>query len=251
MKIIVIGDLHGKDNWRRINPDHYDKIIFLGDYVDHWTLSNVEILHNLKGVIHFKTTNPDKVELLLGNHDFQYLYGSMSDYSYICSGFRPEAYWDLYNEFSTNEALFKMAHVEANYMFSHAGITMNWLKKHQPAMEAIYTQYNLGEGGTPKVSDLINFAQLVNRGREHLWQIGKPRGGMYGDHGSPLWADAQESRFGVIRGYNHVVGHTPLKLVKKYKVDDYTTITYCDCLDKIDAFLEINIKEHTSEEAIV
>ncbi len=256
MKIGVIGDLHGKHVWKHFVDNHpeVDKWVFLGDYVDHWTLPNVDILHNLKEVIRFKKNNMSKVELLIGNHDFQYMYGNMSDYSYICSGFRPEAYWDLYNEFSTNEALFKMAHIEKNYLFTHAGVTMAWLKKWQNHLDAIYKQYNIGEDDSicnVKIDELLNFAQLVNRGRDMLWEVGVKRGGMRGDEGSPIWADAQESRFGVIRGYNHVVGHTPLKLVKKYKVDDNTTITYCDCLDKIDALLVIDIKEDKIEETII
>ena len=34
MKIISIGDLHGKDVWKQIDPANYDKIIFVGDYTD-------------------------------------------------------------------------------------------------------------------------------------------------------------------------------------------------------------------------
>ena len=31
---ICLLDLHGKDIWKKINPDNFDKIIFLGDYMD-------------------------------------------------------------------------------------------------------------------------------------------------------------------------------------------------------------------------
>ena len=38
MKHVIIGDLHGKDVWKEININCYDRVVFVGDYVDHWTL---------------------------------------------------------------------------------------------------------------------------------------------------------------------------------------------------------------------
>jgi predicted MPP superfamily phosphohydrolase len=71
MRIIAIGDLHGKDCWLTIDPDKYDKIIFVGDYVDASDISREKIVENLEQVIAFKLKHPEKVELLLGNHDIQ------------------------------------------------------------------------------------------------------------------------------------------------------------------------------------
>jgi predicted phosphodiesterase len=34
MKWITIGDIHGRDNWKSIDITQYDKVIFMGDYVD-------------------------------------------------------------------------------------------------------------------------------------------------------------------------------------------------------------------------
>ena len=39
MKVLVIGDIHGRKFWRQIIADNIskvDKIIFLGDYLDHY-----------------------------------------------------------------------------------------------------------------------------------------------------------------------------------------------------------------------
>ena len=72
MKTLTVGDLHGKDVWKEIDTIRYDKIIFVGDYVDCFTTSNVEIKHNLEQIIRYKKDNMDKVVLLLGNHDVQY-----------------------------------------------------------------------------------------------------------------------------------------------------------------------------------
>ena len=69
MKTISIGDIHGRDIWKNVNPSKYDKIIFVGDYVDSFTISNTTILNNLLDIIEFKKSFKNKVILLLGNHD--------------------------------------------------------------------------------------------------------------------------------------------------------------------------------------
>jgi predicted MPP superfamily phosphohydrolase len=85
MKHIAIGDLHGRDTWQQVNTKLYDKVIFLGDYVDSHTLSDLVILENLKKIIALKKRPPEKVVLLLGNHDAHYLHYPRFE----CSGFRP------------------------------------------------------------------------------------------------------------------------------------------------------------------
>src|SRR6476660_917534 len=98
MRIIAIGDLHGKDCWKEIDFSLYEKVIFVGDYVDGFNASNHEIFNNLLELIQLKKSNTAKFILLLGNHDIQYLYGP----DYRCSGFRPEAQFDLEELFSKN-----------------------------------------------------------------------------------------------------------------------------------------------------
>jgi predicted MPP superfamily phosphohydrolase len=70
MFILNIGDLHGRNNWIQWTEEYkdVDKIMFIGDYVDSFDISNVEILDNLKNIIEFKQKFSDKVILLLGNH---------------------------------------------------------------------------------------------------------------------------------------------------------------------------------------
>ncbi len=146
-KILTIGDIHGRDYWKFIthgssyefeqwvtmvnagaNPmddlfkEDYpyfsaDKIVFVGDYVDSFTISNVEIKKNLEDIIFFKKTLPNKVVLLWGNHDVQYFIPNQ-----ICSGYRPEARWDLQILFESNKDLFQMAYHEGDYLWTHAGL---------------------------------------------------------------------------------------------------------------------------------
>ncbi|MDB5142976.1 MAG: metallophosphoesterase [Mucilaginibacter sp.] len=54
MKHIIIGDIHGRDCWREINVKNYDKVVFLSDYVDSFTLPDLTIYQNLKDIICLK-----------------------------------------------------------------------------------------------------------------------------------------------------------------------------------------------------
>jgi len=124
MKHLIIGDLHGKDCWKDVNINKYDKVIFLGDYVDHWTLPDRFIYQNLKEIIELKRENPGEMELLLGNHDVQYLHYP----HYLCSGFRPSMQRSLTLLFNENRDLFKVAYQKDNNLISHAGVTNRWYK---------------------------------------------------------------------------------------------------------------------------
>lgn len=76
---IVLGDTHGQNKWKKIieaNKDA-DEVIFIGDYFDSFTIPFSEQLSNFVDILNYKTDNKDKVVLLLGNHDYQYLsYGN-------------------------------------------------------------------------------------------------------------------------------------------------------------------------------
>ena len=48
MKIIAIGDLHGKDCWKEFLNQDFDEAIFLGDYFDSYTLSREQQYLNFR-----------------------------------------------------------------------------------------------------------------------------------------------------------------------------------------------------------
>ena len=69
MKYILIGDIHGRTNWKQIveKEKDADKFIFFGDYFDpyDWSLSLNEIVNNFNDILEFKNKNPNKVILLI------------------------------------------------------------------------------------------------------------------------------------------------------------------------------------------
>jgi predicted MPP superfamily phosphohydrolase len=122
MKHIIIGDPHGKDVWKQIDFEEYDKVVFLGDYVDSFTLPDLVIDQNLQDIIALKKDHPYKIILLLGNHDIQYLYYP----EFRCSGYRDSMKRPLQALFTYNRELFQVAYQCKNHLFTHAGITNAW-----------------------------------------------------------------------------------------------------------------------------
>jgi 3',5'-cyclic AMP phosphodiesterase CpdA len=228
MKHIAIGDLHGRDNWQQINTKLYDKIIFLGDYVDSFTLSDLTILENFKKIIALKKRQPEKVVLMLGNHDAHYLHYP----SFQCSGFRPTMQRDLTSLFRKNVDLFQIAYQKDNYLFTHAGVTNNWLGeiKRLPVLRKICEHEETLAG------QLNSLERTTYRGT--LYDAGIERGG-YG-YGGPLWADLKETFTDMLHGYNQVVGHTN---VAEVRTVSYTgrSMTYTDVLSTKEQFYEIDI----------
>ena len=63
-KILTIGDLHGKDIWKKLTMESYDKVIFIGDYCDSYDTTDEEMVHNLLDIIEYKKSNPKNIILL-------------------------------------------------------------------------------------------------------------------------------------------------------------------------------------------
>ena len=79
MKILVIPDIHGNYAAALQNiqdhKDEVDKVVWLGDGVDDFNenLNGQTMIDGLNKLIEFKNNEPNKFELLLGNHDLSYL----------------------------------------------------------------------------------------------------------------------------------------------------------------------------------
>ena len=91
-QLVIIPDVHGRDFWReavRLRTDA--EFLFLGDYLDpypHEGISRDKAFAGLLDIIAFKEANPEKVTLLMGNHDLHYLYPNLmgSRYDYVNAG---------------------------------------------------------------------------------------------------------------------------------------------------------------------
>lgn len=236
MKILIIPDLHGKTCWKdAIVKNNPDKVVFLGDYVDSSIehVSDDQIFENLKDIIQYKIDN-QQTELLLGNHDISYFYYPDNP----CSGFRISMLNDLNLFFNKNASLFRIAYQYKNNLFTHAGVTNNWLKSIGHSAE------QLGIEIRDNLADYLNTI-YDSRYRDVLFRVGRKRGGYY-SHGGPLWCDRSEfSNKEILKGYHQYVGHTKQKSIKTRNYDNRRgenfegSITFCDVLDYCNEFIVV------------
>lgn len=224
MRILSISDVHGRSVWKRVievYKGRFEKIVFLGDYVDSFNLTNIEIMDNLNEIIEFKKANMKMVELLLGNHDNQYI--QHNNNSLRCSGRRPEADFDLYEIFNQNKSLFQVAFQYENYIYTHAGIHIGWYTKFKKALSEC--MIDLEEVIFNNIADELNFAYELNL--ETLYDCGFHRGGDK-QVGGIFWADKNETYNKPLKEFHQIVGHTHINKIKHYTKSNNTSITYTD-----------------------
>ena len=223
-KILIIPDVHGRSFWRTaVASGDYDRIIFLGDYVDPYPderIGELTALHGLMDIIDFYDRHPDQVVLLLGNHDLHYFSPHFHD---LCPCDRyDEGQSDILHFLFTKGDRFNLAHEETvgsqKYLFTHAGVNQPWLKRNLKVIrkpDAIH----------------LNRLLLFDEGIETLRQVGLLRWGMYLT-GSVVWGDSEELAVSdPLPDVYQIVGHT-----RQY--DDMPIITpHYACLDCSTAFV--------------
>ena len=270
-KILTIGDVHGRDKWmfhthgspyefnhwmtmvengapadenefwKEMPYTQYDQIIFVGDYVDSFDINNVAILDNLKKILFFKKALPDKVVLLLGNHDIQYFVPNE-----VCSGYRAEMKPDLYQLFTENRECFKVAHLEKDntgvkYLWTHAGVTNGWLKDVcRDINNPRYRHYEIAKDFDP--DDLEKFINdLFELRVDNIFNVDAHSGG-YSLWAGPFWVRPTILNDHPLEGVNQIVGHTPQKMIKDIICGDVTHYLV-DCLwDDYDDVLILDIE---------
>ena len=214
--MIIIPDVHGRVFWKEIVKNSEDKIIFLGDYVDPYPGENISLtgaLDNLSEIIEYKKSNPSKVILLLGNHDFMYMDFEHNKYS--CRH-------DFENEpkitkiLMDNRDLFQMNYsIEVKnklYIFSHAGILKPWIEKYKN----LFGEF---PGSLDKINEL--YRNWDPEFISSLLEISYYRGG-WSDFGSMIWSDVREHSVSCEENVYQIFGHTQLKdkpIIEKHFAD--------------------------------
>jgi len=222
MRIISIGDLHGKNHWEKvINKYDFDLLIFVGDYFDNLSgISNKEEILNFKNLLKYKEKYPDKVIILIGNHELHYLKGINEKYS----GFQTIHKYDIQDvlEEALSKNYLKACHLEDNFLFSHAGVTKTWLN-------------NVGYDYEEKIDIFINDL-FKYKPQNFKFTIGNNLSG-YGDDicQSPLWVRPNSLIKDCVDGYNQVVGHT-----EDYQITSINNnLFFIDSFTLSDTFIEI------------
>ena len=124
---IVIGDIHGREIWRKILKDYSGEqvVVFMGDYFDTFEfITTQQQVKNFRSILALKMKYPDKVKLLIGNHDYHYLLGTFARYS----GHQTMNAAEITAVLEPNLMLMQMCYVDGFRVFTHAGVTKTWCK---------------------------------------------------------------------------------------------------------------------------
>lgn len=212
MKIVVLGDIHGRTIWKDIiAKEQPDQVIFLGDYVStHYYIDAQTQIDNFKDILAFKASHPNTI-MLRGNHDLQHL-----DYPWAsCSGYDrkvAEMFVPLKEEYLKNtQWLYKIDHT----VFSHAGITKDWLHKHELAFDQV---------------NMLGPSYIFGFDRSDRWDI-------YGTSPTqpPTWVRPGTLIEHMIPDHDQVVGHTTVHKCYNVKELEHSLIPYnlwlCDALE--------------------
>lgn len=189
MRLLIIPDVHGRKFWEiaENKTNEYDQIIFLGDYLDPYPFENISVedaIVNFERIIEFKEMFPDKVVLLLGNHDMPYFSSRYFSLSMYHSRHSKTYHADIKGMFKTHKDLFKLSHCEDNILFTHAGCTPIWIH------DTFGQEYEVTD--VKKLSDKINDLLNIKDGIKSLFVIGEERGGR-NRTGSCIWADVHDT----------------------------------------------------------
>lgn len=215
MKILTIGDIHGRDIWKQLLKDSwqqaYDKVVFIGDYVDNWDQPVDTIISNFEEILALKRDFPDKVVLLFGNHEWHYLSDSAR-----YSGYVP-AIAEYMRD--TLRAAIHRDHIQLSYtintgpipvLFTHAGITDFWWNSDMiPYIKRFATAGIVPQLTNDNLFEVIDpylYVALKNEA-SILGACGKSSGGSH-PTGSPIWARPEDMFRNGLPNCIHVVGHT-------------------------------------------
>lgn len=228
MKTVIIGDIHGKDVWKKIiNFEDADSVVFLGDYFDSFDISFEKQMQNFADITEYQKSSNKEVVLLVGNHDYHYL-EYIRDTS--TSGFNP-VYKPQISEL-LKKADLKMACSLQNFLFTHAGVSHIFLSKHYP-------NYDI-----EKVASSLN--ELFHH-KPNVFGFNSQGIDPYGDDvfQSPIWIRPSSlmksnKNTPLKENYIQVFGHTQQSKVDR--AGNHTAGKYY-CLDTLDSSGEYMILE--------
>jgi hypothetical protein len=203
MRILAIGDVHGRTKWEALQKEEADKIVFVGDYFDSFDITQVEQIVNFEKIIEWKRREPNKVELLMGNHDYHYLLYGRVQYS----GYKPNPLISqLVNE-AVKSDLIKLIWISDNYLFSHAGLSNKFM-----------TYLNEDGFELDDLNDILkNKPKLLGFGR-YGFPISK-----YGNdpEQGPLWIRPESLRESPYGNWIQIVGHS---IQQNIQIEDNLTL---------------------------
>lgn len=193
-KILIVPDVHGRKFWHKAKEmiNEVDRVVFLGDYLDPYPYEKINFqnaLDEFDEILEFKEKYPNKVILLVGNHDMHYIKLCFMDCSRLNTWMRV----DIHDIFMNNIDKFQLIYPYDTYLFSHAGVYQEWL-----------------DSNNLTIDNLLDFKDFIKTHWRTLQDVSVYRGGWI-NVGSCVWADINESVNNKLHSNNRqIVGHTQL-----------------------------------------
>lgn len=219
-KVLVCGDLHTKHHILAKTKEKaagYDQVVFTGDYVDDWNAVPDASYNILQALVAWKKLEPEKVVLLLGNHDLSEWLGGI----YRCSGWNNRTSQMVRLFMQENSSMFQVAYAVDNILITHAGVTQGWWKDCKfPRLK------NAQEYATWLNGSFSTTTPQINQDFAKLAAAGWARGGW--NEPSPLWADKTELQNDAVQGIGQVVGHSPVRGITIDTITRKLPLVFCD-----------------------
>lgn len=223
MKHVIIGDIHGRTNWKQIveKEKDADKFIFLGDYFDpyNWTLTLDDLVNNFDDIVKFKSDNPNKVILLIGNHDLAAFDTNANKCRYIDGTYEQVATIFFYG---IKKNIFQLCYCINNKVIcSHAGFSKIWLENNNLILNEVILNDRFRQS-------VLN--KTVVKDYDFSYGDGSIWPDMSGDNTwqSPLWIRPASLLKSTPEGIIQVIGHTR---IRKNSPQDVEKILLADCLE--------------------
>ena len=126
MKLVAIGDIHGRNIWKQIvaKEQDADEFVFVGDYFDSFTVKGPDQINNFLDIIEFKKQSKVPIILLIGNHDHHY-YPGVDDSG--TSGYQTLLAPSIKYVINENKQYLQAAYQSGEFVFTHAGLSSEWL----------------------------------------------------------------------------------------------------------------------------
>ena len=205
---LAIGDVHGRPFWKSYINKEFTEFYFTGDYFDSFDVPFAKQYSNFLEICN-TARNDSRIKMCLGNHDYHYLSGVHNQFY---SGYQDRNSKKIGAVLEENVDLMQIVYVtEDKYLISHAGVTSTFL---------------LSIGG--KKPEDIN--SVFHKDRNILNFNGYD---MYGDDitQSPIWVRPKSLGYDNLNGYSQIVGHTPVRKITEFSIQDGNKIVLIDTHD--------------------
>ena len=240
MKVAVIGDIHGTTKfiecYKNIqeNDSDVDKIIVLGDWFDPYYDIDLDTMIERYNEFVKIWKSDDRIVSILGNHDIA---------GYIISNDstnRTIKFWKMRQRITDviepNLPESYLTYKVGDYMFSHAGVSQEWLNDikyeyHNYAGDIMDCKKGWTEN---ELTDICTFYPFD-------WS-----GNGSNVHQSCVWIRPRSLYSSAIEGYNQVVGHTRLEEMTKISLKNGKDLWIVDDNQKPN-YLILNIEENVRQ----